>query len=121
MLDLFNDRAYRKLKNDPTSKTERRINEYLKRLEKNGFIMEKEYKALSSQYATPPYIYGLPKIHKDGTSLRPIVSSLDHHPLNWLRTCKDTITTHWQNRNICEELNGVCGMYERTSQKRTAW
>ena len=31
---------------------------------------------LTPQFSTPPQIYGLPKIHKAGTPLRPIVSSI---------------------------------------------
>ena len=38
--------------------------------------VDKERKYLSPQCSTPPQMYGLPKIHKDGIPLRPIVSAI---------------------------------------------
>lgn len=48
----------------------------MKRLEARGYISDKERKYLSPQYSSPPQIYGLPKIHKEGMPLRPIVSAI---------------------------------------------
>ena len=38
--------------------------------------VDKERKYLSPQCSTPPQMYGLPKIHKDGIPLRPTVSAI---------------------------------------------
>ena len=73
---MLEDKAYTRLKKDPTSKIERKITKSIRALEDEGYIGDKERKHLSPQCSTPPRIYGLPKIHKDGTPLRPIVSAI---------------------------------------------
>ena len=57
-------------------KVETKINKALKTLENGGHISDKERKYLSPQFSNPPQMYGLPKIYKDGTPLRPIVSAI---------------------------------------------
>ncbi|CAF1407553.1 unnamed protein product [Rotaria sp. Silwood1] len=47
----------------------------LKQLKNNGFITEKEYNFCRPTGSQPARIYGLPKIHKIGAPLRPIVSA----------------------------------------------
>ena len=76
ILGLLEDPTNRKLKRDPTTKIEKRITQSLKDAEKNGWISNKFRLQLTPQLSTPPQIYGLPKIHKAGTPLRPIVSSI---------------------------------------------
>ena len=76
MNQMLEDDTYRVLKKDPTAKVEARVTRALKELERKGCISEKERKHLSLQCSTPPQIYGLPKIHKDGIPLRPIVSAI---------------------------------------------
>ena len=75
-LDMLKDpTTYKKLKRDPTTKIEKCITQSLKVAEKNGWIPDKLRLYLTPQFSTPPQIYGLPKIHKAGTPIRPIVSS----------------------------------------------
>ena len=57
-------------------KIERQISESLKGLERVGLVSDKMRRSLTPTFSTPPQIYGLPKIHKEGTPLRPIVSSI---------------------------------------------
>ena len=77
MLDMLEEpTTYKKLKRDPTTKTEKHITQLLKVTEKNGWIPNELRLYLTPQFSTPPQIYGLPKIHKAGTPLRPIVSSI---------------------------------------------
>ena len=59
---LLQDSAYRPIPNDPTNKY------------KNKLIAT--YKKLYPTGAGSPKFYGLPKLHKEGTPLRPIVSSI---------------------------------------------
>ena len=76
ILDMLKDPTYRKKKRDPTTKIEKRITQSLKEAEKNGWIPDKFRLYLTPQFSAPPQIYDLPKIHKAGTPLRPIVSSI---------------------------------------------
>ena len=68
-LTLLNDKStYAVLNSDPTSK------KMLLDLQKAGKISDSTYKILYSSDGLCPRFYGLPKIHKPGIPLRPIVS-----------------------------------------------
>ena len=74
-LSLLNDKStYAVLNSDPTSKTQRKLNKMLLDLKKAGKISDSTYKMLYSSDGLCPRFYGLPKIHKPGIPLRPIVS-----------------------------------------------
>jgi hypothetical protein len=68
---LLNDPAYRKLAKDPTDAKERKTT-----LLKKSSLTEETRRQLSPASSRPPRMYGLPKIHKDGVPLRPIVSNI---------------------------------------------
>ena len=72
---MLKDGAYGQLKKDPTS-VESRVNKMLRKWEREH-INRKFRLRLQSQCSAPPQLYGLPKIHKDGTLLRPIVSAIE--------------------------------------------
>ena len=55
-------------------KEEERINNAIKSLEKQGKITETLATYLTSKGAKPARLYGLAKIHKENTPLRPVVS-----------------------------------------------
>nr|XP_060622650.1 uncharacterized protein LOC132769734 [Anolis sagrei ordinatus] len=69
---LLDPTIYRKLKQDPTSKITRKTNTLIKNSSINFDIRQQ----LCKSEALPPRLYGLPKIHKDSTPLRPIVSAI---------------------------------------------
>ena len=74
MLSLLSDtKTYKKLDKDPTPKHKKELVSILHRLEKEDKIRkeDKQYLYPTTEYV--PRIYGSPKIHKDGTPLRPIV------------------------------------------------
>ena len=74
-LSLLNDKStYTVFNSDPTSKTQRKLNKMLLDLKKAGKISDSTYKMLYSSDGLCPRFYGLPKIHKPGIPLRPIVS-----------------------------------------------
>ena len=74
-LSLLNDKStYAVLNSDPTSKTQRKFNKILLDLKKAGKISDSMYKMLYCRDGLCPCFYGLPKIHKLGIPLRPIVS-----------------------------------------------
>ena len=73
--DLLDDsRTYEVLKRDPTVSFERKMNALLLEYKKRGLIPQRLYDRLRSSGGLTPLFYGLPKIHKPGVPLRPIVS-----------------------------------------------
>lgn len=76
MLHMLDDPTYKKLKSDPTQRIEKKITTALKIAEAEGGISKEQRQHLSPRFSTTPQIYGLPKIHKAHTPLRPIVSSI---------------------------------------------
>ncbi|XP_059221427.1 uncharacterized protein LOC131996025 [Stomoxys calcitrans] len=68
---------YRRLKIDPTSRLQTRNNKLVDKLHNLNLISIQEKNKLTSKTALAPRIYGLPKIHKEGTPLRPICSSIN--------------------------------------------
>ena len=68
--------ASAKLKYDPTKSFQTKNNSIIKKLATNKLISEDETKYLTIHNSVAPKIYGLPKIHKPNTPLRPIVSCI---------------------------------------------
>ena len=75
IVDMLSDeKTYRKINKDPAPALERRMNALLLGLHRKGTIPKKLYEKLRSSAGQNPLLYGLPKIHKPGVPLRPIVS-----------------------------------------------
>ena len=68
--------TYALLKGDPTKTQETRLSRMLKDSEREGEIPAKPYDRIRPRGSTPPLLYGLPKILKDGIPLRPTVSCI---------------------------------------------
>ncbi|TWW76265.1 hypothetical protein D4764_13G0009270 [Takifugu flavidus] len=88
--------TYEKLKRDPTSSYKKKVVDLLQKLEKDKAIDRPQYYRLYPG-ETIPCIYGLPKIHKPGTPLRPIVSSINSVTYN-ISKYLDTMT--WMTENL---------------------
>ena len=73
MEEVIRDGPYRKLERDPTSRFKRITTEAIKKHIEDPEVRKK----LIPQDPKTPCIYGLPKIHKENTPLRPIVSAID--------------------------------------------
>ena len=73
---LLQESAYRPIPNDPTNKYKNKLIALLKSIKTGGGISEATYKKLYPTGAGSPKFYALPKMHKEGTPLRPIVSSI---------------------------------------------
>ena len=73
--ELLNQPTYKLLSSDPTTKHKNRLISILKSIKAEGGIDNTTYKRLYPTGAGSPKYYGLPKIHKQGVPLRPIVSS----------------------------------------------
>ncbi|XP_055691261.1 uncharacterized protein LOC129794533 [Lutzomyia longipalpis] len=68
--------SYKLLNRDPTQKYQRMVNELVRDLYDKNVIDFEEKMRISISNAIPPRMYGLPKIHKEGTPMRPVVSSI---------------------------------------------
>ncbi|XP_036347720.1 uncharacterized protein LOC118757092 [Rhagoletis pomonella] len=76
--DLLNDKCtYKAIRIDPTQQLLRKNNNLVNDIYKNKSIDFKLKQYLTCTAATAPRLYGLPKIHKEDTPLRPISSSLN--------------------------------------------
>ena len=74
--ELLSQTTYSKINNDPTTKYKNKLINLLKTIKTQGGINEALYKKLYPTGAGVPKFYGLPKIHKRETPLRPTVSSI---------------------------------------------
>ena len=72
---LLNQSTYRSIAKDPTSSIKNKLINILKRVKNQTGLDSNTYKSMYPTGCVPPKFYGLPKIHKPDTPLRPIVSS----------------------------------------------
>ena len=72
---LLNQNAYRSIAKDPTNFIKNKLINILKRVKNQTGLDSNTYKSMYPTGCVPPKFYGLPKIHKPDTPLRPIVSS----------------------------------------------
>ena len=73
--ELLNQETYKVIRADPTNRQKNKLIQILKNIKAEGGINENTYKKMYATGAGIPKFYGLPKIHKAGVPLRPIVSS----------------------------------------------
>ena len=72
---LVNDKqTYEELKLDPTPALQRKLNSKILTLKKTDAFDTQRYYRLRCSVPQPPKLYGLPKLHKPGIPMRPIVS-----------------------------------------------
>ena len=72
---LLNQNTYRSIPRDPTNSIKNKLISILKRVKSQTGLDSNTYKSMYPTGCVPPKFYGLPKIHKPDTPLRPIVSS----------------------------------------------
>ena len=76
---LNNENLFQKVKvDDPLKHTmliEDKLNRNLKIWLNKGIISNEEYKDIYATGSRPGILYGLPKIHKQGTPVRPVLSA----------------------------------------------
>ena len=73
--EILNTSTYMKIPKDPTNRQKSRLINILKNIKSEGGLNEEIYKKMYPTGAVSPKYYGLPKIHKAATPLRPIISS----------------------------------------------
>ena len=71
---LEDNTTYQKLQKDPTPNTEKTVNKFVSQLVADNKITKIQSYRLKSSNGRAPVLYGLPKLHKENTPLRPIVS-----------------------------------------------
>ena len=99
MIALLNDHnTYKLVSKSPFHRIERELNKRLLTLKNQPKICVSTYRKLRSTDATPPAICGSIKHHKEGNSLRPIVSSIGSMLYNTSKFLTD-ILTPLQNHN----------------------
>ena len=72
--ELPKSAAYRSLPRDPTNKIKAQLITKLRKIKKDSNLDEDMYRVMYPTGCVLPKFYGLPKIHKIGNPLRPIVS-----------------------------------------------
>ena len=72
---LLNQGTNKIIPTDPITKQKNKLISLLKNIRAEGGISEDTYRKMYPTGASTPKFYGLPKIHKVGVPLRPIVSS----------------------------------------------
>ena len=93
MLDMLSDKkTYRELKSDPTERYGKKLKSILQRLEKEKKIDHKQYMFLYPTESLIPRLYGSPKIHKEGTPLRPIVDYTGSLSYNTSKSLSELLT-----------------------------
>ena len=80
MQEMLGTGTYGRLRGDSTATQENRLSCKLKGLEKNREITNALYNKLRPTGSQPSRVYGLPKIHKPDTPLRPTVSCIGSPP-----------------------------------------
>ena len=72
---LLNQNTYKSIPRDLTNTIKNKLNSILKRVKNQTGLDSNTYKSMCPTDCVSPRFYGLPKIHKPDTPLRPIVSS----------------------------------------------
>ena len=73
--NLLSQNTYKTIQWDPTNTIKNKLITILKRVKSQTGLSNQTYKAMYPTGCVLPKFYGLPKIHKPDTPLRPIVSS----------------------------------------------
>ena len=84
--ELLAQPAYRTTERDPTNKLKAKLITILRKIKRDTGMEDKLYKAMYPTGCTPPKFYGLIKIHKTGTPLRPIVLGRAQSPVEWQKS-----------------------------------
>lgn len=90
---MLNDGStYKLLATDPTKEIERKNNSLIKGWVDENMITSSTGKSLKINNSVPPKIYFLPKIHKTGVPLRPIVSNIGSPTYRLAKYCSQSLT-----------------------------
>lgn len=97
---LSDEEHYLALRRDPSSSYQQRINTLITNLKKEKKISKELAHKLMYYKGTASKFYGLPKIHKEELSLRPIIASINCPNYNIAEYIRDVLTKSYQFSNI---------------------
>ncbi|XP_046397683.1 uncharacterized protein LOC124164403 [Ischnura elegans] len=90
MKELLTNNSYKRIPRDPTDSISRKT---IKLIKEAGIPLETA-RHLRAEAPVPPRIYGLPKIHKEGVPLRPIVSAISSPTYNLAKYLTGILAPH---------------------------
>ena len=109
---LSDERKFRKIgnaaENDSTFQQERALQAFLLRARKKGHISEEVYERIRPVGSTRPRMYGLPKVHKEGAPLRPILSMTNapqHALAGWLKEVLQPVLDKYSQHTIKDSFD----------------
>lgn len=103
---LVNDEeVYTRLNKDPTRSIERETNAWVKKMKTNNYISAITAKQLMSYETNSPRLYGLPKVHKNGIPMRPIVNTIDSPTSKLSKYIAEILTTSFNEYNEYSIMN----------------
>ena len=97
LLSVIEDGPYARVQKDPGPLFRRQLYDILKPVMSTSRLERCKFLRLCPTHFQCPYIYGLPKIHKLGTPLRPIVSMVGSLFSNVSRFLSDLLTPYAAN------------------------
>ena len=91
---LLDNKPFKRVTRNPTNRNEKRVNETLKGVAGKGNISKDLHQTLRVPMngTRPPLFYGSVKIHKEGFSLRPIVSAIGSATYSMVKFISQTLT-----------------------------
>jgi len=108
MEDILSDASKFSLSsNDDNLQNLTKFQRFLYRLQKKKSLSEEDYHRMYPTSANTPSLYGLPKTHKPGNLMRPIVSavaSFNHEAAKWLSNVLAPLRHHQQSSKILSAL-----------------
>ena len=105
---------------DRTCQQERALQAYLLRAFKRSEITREEYERIRPVGAMRPRMYGVPKVHKTGTPLRPILSMINapqHEMARWLAEKLQPVINKFAEHTVADTFE-FCAHIEEFSQRR---
>ena len=105
--------------NDTTIQQERALQAFLLRARKNGHISKEEYDRVRPVGSCRPRLYGVPKIHKPGAPLRPILSMVNapqQELAKWLAGILRPVVDKYSERTIRDTFE-FCDHIEQFSKE----
>ena len=95
---------------DGTARIERSLQEALRKLRNAGEISDEVYQDIRPTGSVRPRLYGVAKVHKDGTPLRPILSmygSPQHVTAQWLARVLKLVQMRYSKHTVKDSFTFV--------------
>ena len=95
---------------DKTASIEQQITKCLKSFKDEGILSEVVYESIRPTGSVIPRLYGLPKIHKPGVPLRPILSMVNspyHATARWLAELLEPVRQHVSQHSLRDTFQFV--------------